>query len=498
MSKLNENVLFLIFKELQKDSKSLFSSLMVNRHWCETVIPILWRNPWRYGNSCNKRALFKIIASYYSDDTRELLAKGGLRLVSFESLLFDYLSFCTSINVSYINDIIFMGFQSLINNQSDVRRKSLQQEFYSIIMKKCPRMKYLDMRLNNYNCYFPIDRLHFESLYELKCDTHVPTYFNIIARTSQNIQKFTVSSRQFNIGIVGLIEAQKNLKYFKWNENSQIRCNELYSYNEMLLALGKKTDTIKHLKIDFRHDHHYISRRASKLQDLPKLYKLKSLIINDFRYFNLELLKNCVYHDLEIFKVGYYRLEACSIIIENSGGNLKKIFLGPNKHCQTENLDDNNNPLIFIRKVYENCPLIEYLSIILTPSKEHFSEFENLLKICQHLKSLLIIYLYREELISEETNLKNGEILLKSLIKSAPINLKEIRVCYDCKFSLESLEDFLEKWKGNALTIITNEPIYKEENYTNLINKYKSDGVIRDFIYEPITLLEHELKLYEY
>ncbi|CAG8694481.1 14391_t:CDS:1, partial [Rhizophagus irregularis] len=45
MAKLNKDILFLIFEELQVDSKTLFSCLMVNKIWCETVTPILWRNP---------------------------------------------------------------------------------------------------------------------------------------------------------------------------------------------------------------------------------------------------------------------------------------------------------------------------------------------------------------------------------------------------------------------------------------------------------------------
>uniref|UniRef100_U9SJ23 Uncharacterized protein n=1 Tax=Rhizophagus irregularis (strain DAOM 181602 / DAOM 197198 / MUCL 43194) TaxID=747089 RepID=U9SJ23_RHIID len=43
MSKLNKDILFLIFEELKDDSKSLFSCLMTNRLWCEIVIPILWK-----------------------------------------------------------------------------------------------------------------------------------------------------------------------------------------------------------------------------------------------------------------------------------------------------------------------------------------------------------------------------------------------------------------------------------------------------------------------
>src|SRR5205809_7632647 len=102
MSKLNKDILFLIFEELQDDSKSLFSCLMVNRLWCETVIPILWRNPWHYGiNYSNKSYLFPTIAFYLSDDIKESLTRQGIQLpsISHKSLLFDYLSFFKSINV---------------------------------------------------------------------------------------------------------------------------------------------------------------------------------------------------------------------------------------------------------------------------------------------------------------------------------------------------------------------------------------------------------------
>src|SRR5438067_4542899 len=98
MSKLDKDILFLIFEELQDDSKSLFSCLMVNRIWCETVIPILWRNPWCYDiNYSNKSYLFTIIiSSYLFDDTKEFLTRQGIQLPSilYQSLLFDYLSFC--------------------------------------------------------------------------------------------------------------------------------------------------------------------------------------------------------------------------------------------------------------------------------------------------------------------------------------------------------------------------------------------------------------------
>ncbi|GBC31885.2 hypothetical protein RhiirA5_442678 [Rhizophagus irregularis] len=89
------------------------------------------------------------------------------------------------------------------------------------------------------------------------------------------------------------------------------------------------------------------------------------------------------------------------------------------------------------------------------------------------------------DVIETEEMLKNGEILLKILIRSSPANFKEIRLSDDdLQFSLENLEEFLEKWRGrHALTIFTIDSNYIREDYTKLIDKYKSDGVIKDFKY---------------
>ncbi|GBC06619.1 hypothetical protein RclHR1_06980003 [Rhizophagus clarus] len=482
---------------------------MVNRLWCRTVVPILWKNPWSYGgiNYSKKNCLFTIISSYFSDDTKELLMKEG-SLVPQKLPLFDYLSFCRSIDVITIGNIILIGYCSA-NNQSNLQAGSLEREFYDLFTRKCSVLKYLDMRLIDQvtTYYFPQDAFHFGSLYELKCDTYDdPSYFNEIARTSQYIQRLTVAGSKSNLGIVKLIEAQKNLKYFEWRESSQMCHRKAYSYNEILLALKKSANTINHLKLYFRYVGHMSVWLCPKLQLLPKLPKLKSLIINDFRYFDENQLKTCVFHDLEIFKACYYNLKACSILIQNNGKGLKKIFLGTNKRFFMRNfdleLDEYNfnfhfsdDSLIFIRKVYENCPLIKYLSLIFTPSKDHFNELENLLKICQHLKILLIKNIYINEVKTEKKILENGKNLLKALINSAPTNLREIRICYNCKFSLETLEEFFKNWKGASLSIITSSPIYKEEHYMNLINKYKNIGVIRDFRHDPFLKQENEFEI---
>src|SRR4051794_24000207 len=152
MPNLNKDILLLIFEELQDDSKSLFSCLMVNRIWCETVIPVLWRNPWRYGiNYSNKSYLFTIFISYLPNDIKEFLASKGIQLPSTSSqlLLFDYLFFCRSINAKIMNSIIST------RTSSDYDQFLLQQEFYNILMRKCSELKYLDGFNQTSNNLFP-------------------------------------------------------------------------------------------------------------------------------------------------------------------------------------------------------------------------------------------------------------------------------------------------------------------------------------------------------
>ncbi|GBB87412.1 hypothetical protein RclHR1_01390002 [Rhizophagus clarus] len=456
---------------------------MVNRLWCEIVIPILWRNPWCYDiDYSNKNYLFLIITSYLPDNIKGFLLRQGIQLpyITYRPL-FDYLSFCRSINVNTIN-IITSIESSLAYNQF-----LLQQEFYSLFMRKFSELKYLDIKsIKHQIFYYPEARLRFESLCELKCDTSIDfSYFYGLAGLCQFIQRLIinnhVNSNNYH-GIAKLIEVQKNLKYFKWKDDHDL-VDLFYdpgpdSYKEILLALEKNENTITHLNIYFMFINNPTLPKA-----LRKFHNLKTLITS-FANFSEEQLKMCVYRNLEIFRTDQYELKAASIIIENSGGYINKILLKP---YEFDDYIDNfiEDSLVLIRSIRKNCPLIEYLTLIFSPSKDHLNELEKLLNICQSLKSLLLVaFDYTDYSNYNEKILENGENILKILTNSTSPNIKEIRFCGDFEFSLEILEEFLKNWKGRSLSIITSNYIYKDDDYNELINKYKNIGVIRDFICE--------------
>ncbi|RIA98964.1 hypothetical protein C1645_812141 [Glomus cerebriforme] len=470
----------MLFEELQDDPKSLFSCLMINSLWCEVGIPVLWKNPWCYENNIiyrNKSSLYNIITSYLPDDVKEYLTSQGIQL-SCQTLLFDYLYFCRSMNVKVINDIISIGISFSACNQF-----FLQQEIYTLFMNKFPELKYLDMRSNEHQIfYFPEAKTRLDSLCELTCDASIHyAYFYGLSYICNNIEKLIIfnTSSEGNYGIIRLIEVQGNLKYFEWNDCEDFDPFDIYE--EIFLTLTKKADTLTHFITNFQESCEFTfpSRILSEFHNLKTL-KLNFHSIFDYSYD--EQLKESGFPNLEILQLNDFTLiSTVSCIIKNSGGHLRKILVN-NYDFSEDNFAEES--FILIDAVYKNCPLIEYLSLAFPSSDEHFVEFEKLLKVCQHLKVLGLSISNIEEISNSHEEISAGrEKLLKALIRSASINLREIKFFEQhFKFSLETLEDFLENWRGRpALTIFMYASGYEEKEYTGIINKYKDEGVIKDF-----------------
>src|SRR5947209_7307287 len=101
MSKLNRDVLFLIFEELKYDNNTLYSCLSVNKVCCETVIPILWKNPWKYLWNKNEELLLNVVISHLSDETKEHLRGQRINLpsVAQRKPLLNYIRYCRHLDL---------------------------------------------------------------------------------------------------------------------------------------------------------------------------------------------------------------------------------------------------------------------------------------------------------------------------------------------------------------------------------------------------------------
>ncbi|GBC09201.1 hypothetical protein RclHR1_08690004 [Rhizophagus clarus] len=475
MPKLNKDILFLIFEELQEDSEFLFSCLMVDRLWCETAIPILWKDPWRYNICYFDKYLFTIITFYLSNDIKEFLTSQGIQLpsISYKSLLFDYLSFCKSININVLNNIISVGSSDLYY------QFLLQQEIYDLMIRKCPELKYLNIEsIKHQIFYFSEAKARLESLCELKCDTSIDSsYFYGLASICHYIQRIIIINKCLfvNNGTCKLIEIQKNLKYFEWKDDFEREESENSRfigdpYEGIFLALEKSGNTLNYLIISLQYIEFY-NYESMILQDvLTKLHKLKTLIVSSDTFYTHDekKFKMMVYPELEIFDMDFISLGEASSVIENSGGHLREIPLNYEyyEYCW-DNFEEES--LIFIRKIYNNCPKIENLALLISSSDEQFTELEKLLKTSKNLKSLSLTTISSD--INHKTDEEIGKELLKILIRSKINNLREIKFYGSSQFSLKSMEEFLEKWRGRtALSIYTSGTIYKSksDDYKNI------------------------------
>ncbi|RGB27085.1 hypothetical protein C1646_399911, partial [Rhizophagus diaphanus] len=459
--------------------------------WCETVIPILWRNPWCYFINYKKNSLYSIITSYLSNDIKEYLRKKGI-LVSDRSLAFDYLSFCINIDIKIIDVIISVG------SSSEYNKFLLQEEIYSFLIKKCSEIKYLNIRGTYDIVYLPETKVRLESLCELTCDTLIdPRYFYRLANICQQIQRIIIINNNLkaNQGTIKLIEFQKNLKYFKWEDEFEVEDGICYwevledPYTGIFNVLKKHANTLNHLEISFQFDNHYDNHYPDNYNIHKHDYSFLQYTLLEFDYLKtLEIfsppfldtydfivkMEMMAYHDLEILR-GFVDIYQVACLIKNSPF-LKELWIN-DFYWDYDSLSDATLHFIFI--ICENCYLVEHLSIPMFPlSENHFIEFEKLLKKCQNLRSLYFIDTYYEKGVE----LKYGDYLSNVLIKDASKNLRKISIPCGIKFSLKTFETFFEKWKGRpAISIIFEDYyFYRNDSYVRLIDKYKIEKVIKE------------------
>src|SRR5688572_30984968 len=121
-SKLNEDVLFLILKELKYERNSLYSCLLVNRTWCKTIIPILWKDPWTRTENPRFSA---IVVSYLSNEAKETWKSWGIDLPLMQQKpLFNYISFCRYLDLCQLDNICLRK-----NTRSTIIRDELMKLF---------------------------------------------------------------------------------------------------------------------------------------------------------------------------------------------------------------------------------------------------------------------------------------------------------------------------------------------------------------------------------
>ncbi|CAG8594678.1 hypothetical protein RhiirA1_464667 [Rhizophagus irregularis] len=474
MSKLNRDILYLVFEEFQDDIKALYSSLSVNKTWCEIIVLILWKNPWKYLTNKNENLLFNVIISHLSDESKNNLINHNIELFTIFSQkpLFNYISFCKHLNLSSIDKII----NTIKYYCTESSMSILKNEIYNLFINENTKFTYLYIPQHfDYQIHLIPGAKHcFSEIIFLSCNIGVNDNVLIglagICQSIKELELFVESKNSKNsYGITKLIDASKKLidvRLLTANTglvNVPI-INNIYYVEESLKpfhiilenSLMKHAHTIQYFMIT--------APPATRI--LSSLVNLKKLELRiDNHNVKLDFLENVSLSSLRILKSNIFQIKFLRNLILNTDRSLTKISIDNKLHNEI----DNKN---IIKAIYQNCPNLIYLKLMFR--NENILELEQLLINCQYLIGLYFLII----------NIFNWDKLFEILNISSPTSLFKFKfnIISHESINLESLILFINNWKGRHPMLLQLDS-YGCTDLFDLIEEYKSEGIIKKFNY---------------
>ncbi|RGB31511.1 hypothetical protein C1646_763989 [Rhizophagus diaphanus] len=460
MLKLNKDILYLIFEQLQNDKNTLYLCLTVNKIWCEIIVLILWKNPWKYLNDGKEKSLFNIITSHISAESKSNLNSKGIHfmMTQYRRPFFDYINLCKHLNLNEINRIIEMIY--FLQEESTI--SNIKIVIFNLLINENARFTHLYIpREFDYQIHLiPGAKYCFSQLEFLHCNTSINTNVLIgLAGMCDTMRKLELCIEKFdnNREIVRLIETPKKLYnvYFLTNiEIDEPFCEIIEN------SLIKHSNNIQWFKIT----------KQPTTNILSSLKNLRILELDDkFRHMKWDCLINLSLPYLQILKSRSVPNNVLASLIENTKGFLTEIVID-----FTDFLDDDINNNRLIKAIYKNCPILKYL--LLNINTLNILEMKLLLINCQYLNGLVIVCFERDQTTWDK--------IFELLINYAPKNLFKFKFVSDFECKLESLKNFFDNWKHRKSMSLQIHEMHFTEDYFNLIEKYIKIGIVKNFRYD--------------
>ncbi|PKC62178.1 hypothetical protein RhiirA1_465497 [Rhizophagus irregularis] len=468
MPKLNRDILYLIFEKFQNDDKTLYPFLSVNKTWCEIIIPILWRNPWKYLINGNENLLLNVIISHLSEESLNNLKIQGIDL--FTSLpqkpLFNYICFCKHLDLSVISTMVYSHYSSKYTNNIPI----IRSEIFNLFINENIKVTHLYLPRSDYQIHLVPGAKHcFSELTFLRCNSKSNNNFLTgLAEICQSIKELeiTIEARNNGCGITKLIDSSKKLINVRLivnhmmfgcifpTSNSDFPNIDDEFHIKLENSLMKHANTIQYFKIAIPP----VTRILSSLVNLKELEL--SFSVQSMKLDNLE---NISLPNLRFLKSNVFQFNILRNLIVNTNRSLTKISVNIVPH----NVIDNN---CIIQAIYQNCPNLMYLKLLFMMG--NMSELEQLLINCQYLNGIYFLVL----------NLFDLDELFEKLTKLSPYNLFKFKFnIISCEpIKLESLKLFFDNWKSRNPMLLQIDKTGCAD-LIDFIEEYKSEGIIKKF-----------------
>ncbi|RIB25984.1 hypothetical protein C2G38_2164647 [Gigaspora rosea] len=156
---------FKIFDYLRFDYKSLYSCLLVNRHWCRIIVPILWSE---IATKLSNRKFINTCLSSLNSDEQELLIPFKIILPIYQNQLFEYTSYIKSVcNIDnldssfddlengVINWLNYNGYEPYCEDWEDDKLViAVKNSLIAMFLRTCKELKCLKVSGIIYNRVF--------------------------------------------------------------------------------------------------------------------------------------------------------------------------------------------------------------------------------------------------------------------------------------------------------------------------------------------------------
>ncbi|KAG9306470.1 hypothetical protein G9A89_003580 [Geosiphon pyriformis] len=435
---LPPEILSQVFRNLQGDSKSLFSCLLVSRAWCRQVVPILWSSPLRYGCVKEESSGFFIesLLSCLNLDEREELRVAGINLDKPRKPFFEYTNWIREfdfksldIKVSYwfynhylTNSLNYKSAQGSNNSQIAAvttqlsklitNRSPLLTSFWltkrdsSISTQSLPdftTFHRLDFALRRFEHVY----LHgnFDEFDEQDID-NVHSLLSAMKVVCRNIQILEIEFRGctdlFERHVEGLIRLQKGLEEVAFDDISAMQTSAI-------AALASQSHSL--ITLEFRSS---CLDRIS-LSPLSNCTKLKTLVFDECEMFPDDFWRPLLCSQIKLEKLhlrdnhSYGNLEDLISLIQKCGPSLREL-----------QLIQPSIPPTLLHTVAQCCPNLTHLDVLADPSLT--TALQHVLSRCDQLTYF--------SLRGEDDENINCDELLPALIEGFPESVRHVNLYF--------------------------------------------------------------------
>ncbi|GBB83132.1 hypothetical protein RclHR1_00010014 [Rhizophagus clarus] len=456
MSKLIRDIIYLILQELQDDKVSLYSCLTVNKTWSEIVIPIIWKNPWKYLGKGNENLLLNTIIKHLPDESKDNLSK-YFKMSSYQKPLFNYISYCKHLNLDEIDRLLF--FKSSIINIDEIFKLFINENMKFTHL-------YIPQKCNHSLHHISGADKCFSKLEFLSCNTNInDDVLSGLVEICKSIKALDlfVEPYQNNYGIIKLIESPKKLIKIRF-------LTKPYSPNDETFCGIVENSFIKHSK----HLKYFKITKQPSTKILSSFKNLKYLELHDnSRPMTWNCLENLSLPYLQVLRATGIPIKVLTSLIENTNGYLIEIKIDHISHNEFSNKK-------IIQTIYKNCPKLEYLKLLFI--NNNVLELRDLLINCKYLIGLYIIF----EDVWDINVMIDYNNIFNILTDLSPISLFKFKFYYHREPDLKSFELFFDNWKTRnpmipmLLQTIQYHVLFGNEHF-DLIEDYIEKGIVKNY-----------------